>query len=112
MEDLKSKELGITKGPWAWQLFGDTPMLTAQHGMREIIIGAIKHPEIGYPIPAMNNQKTGRLEDIDKDHPNAKLIAAAPDLLWALQVIVSDHRNKLNITDRAVAQAAIQKATS
>ena len=72
-------ETKFTKGKWEWQLFGDNYLLTAQHGMREIIIGAIMHPEMDYPVVGMNND--GLLRVIDKDHPNAKLIAAAPDLL-------------------------------
>ena len=71
-----------TKGPWAWQLFGDTYSLTAQHGNREIIIGAIEHPKMGYPVVGMNDD--GIMEVVDKLHPNAKLVAAAPELLSEL----------------------------
>ena len=71
-----------TKGEWAWQLMGDTYYLTAQHGIREIILGAIEHPTMKYPVLGMNND--GILKVIDKDNPNAKLIAAAPDLLELL----------------------------
>lgn len=70
-------------GPWAWQLFGDTYTLTAQHGRREQIIAAIPHGEMKYPVVAMN--KDGRLVDVDPEFPNARLIASAPDLLAALQ---------------------------
>jgi hypothetical protein len=71
-----------TQGPWQWQKFGEFRFLAAQHGMREIIIGSIK--PVGYEtgVPAMN--KNGILEPIDPNHPNAKLIAAAPELLNAL----------------------------
>lgn len=66
-----------TPGPWAWQKFGDYYCLTAQHGMREIIIGALK-TRPGIPFAAMN---TGhRLEAVHPEHPNAKLIAAAPEV--------------------------------
>lgn len=74
--DKMKKE--FTKGKWAWQLFGDTYSLTAQHGMREIIVGAIEHPEMEYPVVGMNND--GLLRVVDKVHPNAKLIAAAPEM--------------------------------
>ncbi len=72
-----------TKGEWAWQLLGDCYYLIAQHGGREVIIGAIEHPDFKHPVPAMNYK--GILREVDNTHPNAKLIAAAPDLLKACQ---------------------------
>lgn len=72
-----------TPGPWAWQLFGDTYSLTAQHGIREQIISAIPHGQMKYPVVAMNND--GRLRDVDPQHPNARLIETAPKLLETLQ---------------------------
>lgn len=75
-----------TPGPWAWRRFGDTYTLHADHGRRETIIGAIPHGEMKYPVVAMSI--AGRLADIDPDHPNAKLLKAAPDLLKALQDII------------------------
>jgi len=76
----------FTKGPWAWQQFGHYHLLAAQHGMREIIIGsrAVKGPQETYP--AMN--KGGILAAITPDHPNARLIAAAPDLLSILKRLI------------------------
>lgn len=79
-EDMKAQ---YTSGPWAWQRFGDTYYLTAQHGMREVIIGAIPHGEMKYPVVGMNLD--GVLRDVDPDHPNAQLIASAPELLKALE---------------------------
>jgi hypothetical protein len=76
-----------TPGPWAWQLFGDTYSLTAQHGRREQIISAIPHGEMKYPVVAMN--KDGRLCDVDPLHPNARLIASAPALLNELRKSLS-----------------------
>lgn len=111
-----------TKGEWAWQLFGDTYMLAAQHGKREIIIGAIKAPKFNYPVPAMSNN--GILKLVDKDHPNAKLIAAAPDLLEALEyaeMILKELstqgfwlKEKHNLVNTAISKAtiAIKKATT
>ena len=73
-----------TKAPWAWQKFGKNHFLTAQHGMREIILSGNKDKG-GASYPSMN--KDGILQPIDPEHPNAKLIAAAPELLEALQKV-------------------------
>jgi hypothetical protein len=72
-----------TSGPWMWQKFGNYRMLVAQHGMREIIIGslAVEMPNETYPAMSFD----GRLKPIDTYFPNAKLIAAAPELLEALK---------------------------
>lgn len=74
-----------TPGPWAWQLFGDTYSLTAQHGRREQIISAIPHGQMKYPVVAMASD--GRLQDVDPKHPNARLIASAPDLLDRMEIV-------------------------
>ena len=81
--ETTEKKLIHTAAPWGWQRFGDTYSLTAQHGMREIIIGGIKHGQMGYPVVGMNLD--GILQDVDPSHPNAKLIAAAPDMLKIIQ---------------------------
>lgn len=97
-----------TPGKWAWQLMGDTYNLTAQHGMREIILGGIEHGSMGYPVLGMCNDK-GILRDVDPNHPNAKLIAAAPDLFAACikQAALMDEAGMI---DEDLIKA-IQKAT-
>lgn len=80
----------ITKGPWAWQKFGEYFLLCAQHGMREIIVSSL--PVAKKPIPtypAMNIN--GRLEAIDPNHPNAKLIADAPVMLQIIKDFVNEY---------------------
>lgn len=109
-------ETKYTAAPWAWQLFGDTYMLAAQHGRREIIIGAIEAPEWKYPVPAMTDK--GLLKVVDNQHANAKLIAAAPELLEALQHIAEyEERGRAKGEPRISekwyneVKAAIKKAT-
>jgi len=80
-------ETAYTEPPWAWQKFGDKYCLTAQHGMREIILSANKGGNI-----EMNQD--GILENIDPNHPNPKLISAAPDLLEACQLVMKSPRGE------------------
>lgn len=106
-----------TKAPWAWQNFGEETCLTAQHGLREIIIGAnVDRNKVGIAYASMNNN--GRLERINPEHPNAKLIAAAPDLLEALiqaekllDVVYESGMVRDAPLSRAGIKAAINKAT-
>ena len=88
--------------------------------MREIIIGA--NPQRGSIIPCVVMNNDGILFPIDPRHPNAKLIAAAPELLGALKAILDDVRELLEKNDSlkvgtmgvvhiARAQLAIKKAT-
>ncbi len=81
-----------TRADWAWQKFGNIYMLTAQHGMREIIIGANVDEKTGVAYPSMNND--GILREINPEHPNAKLIASASGLLELLKEIVESGKLK------------------
>jgi len=85
MSDLKR-----TPGPWAWQKFGDEHMLAAQHGMREIILGANPiDQEQGYVrCHVTMNSPDGILEGINPEHPNAKVIALAPEFLEICQKVM------------------------
>ncbi len=74
-----------TKGKWAWQKFGQHYLLAAQHGSREIIIGA--NCLRGGSYPSMNND--GILRAINPDHPNAKLISKAPEMYKALKWFIN-----------------------
>lgn len=108
--------MSYTKGPWAWQRFGSYYSLTAQHGMREIIISANPDREnYGNPVVVMNND--GILNPIDPQHPNAKLIATAPELLQACTDLLTIYKKYANDDPGEdmtadFAEAAIKKATS
>lgn len=107
-----STELKHTPGPWAWQKLGNFNNLVAQHGDREIIIGSLAIRE-AMPVetfPAMNND--GILYAISKDHPNAKLIAAAPEMFEVIKELydwANKHQKFGAIYPKA--EAAFKKAT-
>jgi len=58
-----------TPGPWRWM---NNEALVADHGRRRAILTADGFETCG---------DDGRLRPLDIDEPNARLIAAAPDLL-------------------------------
>ena len=71
----------ITKGPWAWQKFGNYRMLVAQWGLRNIIIGSLVKRE-DMPVEtylAMNVD--GILRPIDPTYPDAAAIATVPEMI-------------------------------
>lgn len=72
-----------TPGPWAWQDFGQL-MLTGQHGLRPIVLQS--SPK-GLRVRGLD---TDWMIAITPDHPDARLIALAPDLLEALRILVED----------------------
>jgi len=100
-----------TKGEWAWQKFGSFYSLTAQHGFREIIISASQDEKNGLIYTSMNND--GILYPIDPNHPNAKLIAAAPELFEACIKMI-EHYDRYLLSQNDVYEEmkkAINKAT-
>ena len=105
-------ETKFTKGKWAWQKFGDKYCLVAQHGMREVILSSnINEEKSLQPYLTMN--KDGILKPIDPNHPNAKLIAAAPDLLNACQLVMKSSRGEtLSFQTLTALYDAIEKATN
>ena len=101
-------EVKHTPGPWAveYGLTNDpekyTPGIDAKHGFSILMFG----------IKSQNEECGIRGRTIGEQEANARLIAAAPELLGALQAmlnITDFHELYGNTTDRA--RAAIAKAT-
>ncbi len=99
------KETQHTKGPLAWQKFGEHYCLTGQYGMRPIALSA----RGGISV----RDARGLLVPLTPDHPDAMLYAAAPDLLEALSNLLGFGIN--NSMESQIAQddarAAIARAT-
>jgi hypothetical protein len=69
-----------TKGPLAWQKFGDRWCLTGQYGMRPIVFSCGPRGDL-----MLRDAAKDRLIPFSPDHPDARLWVAAPDLLEALK---------------------------
>lgn len=61
---------GPTKGPVAWQKFGNEYCLTVQHGSRRVILSAS-------PRGGMTCLVDGMLKPLDPNHPDMELIVEA-----------------------------------
>lgn len=110
-------ETKFTKKEWAWQKFGNQYMLTAQHGMRSIIIGTVRDRQ-NTMVHSVATNVDGILQPITPDNPDAKLIAAAPELFEVVSAILLEQEMRIEtglplLTDTLIeiAKAAIKKAT-
>jgi hypothetical protein len=67
-------------------------------------------PESGYFEWTVHGKRITVGVDTDNSEADAKLIAAAPDLLNAVRFLLSNPDNRISRADVAAAQAAIAKA--
>lgn len=77
-----NKEQPPTKGPWEWRRMGKRWLLWGFHGIRPIVLAWSR----GQLQVRDDTLSGGVMCDFDREHPDARLIAAAPDLLAAAKM--------------------------
>lgn len=85
-----------TPGPWCWRRFGSGPYVLATPDRGGVVIldtavsrrGAVVSMRMGIMRNAKDRAEI--MVDATPDHPDARLIAAAPDLAEALKELKAD----------------------
>lgn len=75
-------------GPWRWRNFTGHWTLFADHGSRKVVLAADLNYVDGPVLVTRDFEDGSILKEIDPNHPNAKLIEAAPDLFDSLRECV------------------------
>lgn len=95
----KAKSTEHAKGPWQAIKFPNLPWAVYETGPHELIVCQVSNP------------------DWNRDEANARLIAAAPELLAALRALLdcpdiadNDHKDEETHAAERMARAAITKA--
>lgn len=106
-----------TRGPWHWRHFGDNLVLATKHSGSLIVMDFVRRgfrgaePRFGKRTDNAGGlmMKSGEILEADWDHPDMRMIAAAPMLYEALKAIQdSEHQlpsgllNKINAACRMV----------
>ena len=103
--------LKYTPGPLAWQKFGDDWCLTGQYGTRPIVLSVGGRPR----QLRLRDAEHDLLIPFDPAHPDARLLAAAVELLEACKAAVEALREFPRLSTeqesaRLLAMGAIEKA--
>lgn len=103
----------LTDMSWRWQSLGGMMMLVTDGGGAKVVLSA-SHARVRVPCILTRDDGTGLLRAIRADDEVASLIQAAPDMLRALEEMVSVYREECADEDEPSmvrqALAAIAKA--
>jgi hypothetical protein len=117
-EDAREQQAGgkgrmtHTPGPWAWRDFGG-PCLVADHGSRLIVLDCGETKTRRRRDLRIRNADQCVMVSFDATHPDARLIAAAPELLKALIAAVARldaYEGEESVDLRATIAKAAEKA--
>lgn len=78
-----------TPGPWAWRKFGSELILIQDTGARKVVLAAESLDSNRAAIYTRTPAHGDFLKAITDDHPNAKLIAAAPEMYEAIVKVLT-----------------------
>ena len=96
-----------TDGPWAWRTFGEHVCLVGEYGHRPIILDAIRK---GMNGATLRVRVDGLMTTFDPQHPDARLIAACPDMYEALEEIAGCGGTQISLVTKQKIAALLAKA--